>query len=91
MAGGFFSDILLYMAFKYTNYSKAICLMLTQNIMIPFVARCFLRDPVQRSDIVASAVSFVGMVLIVQPFGGKMGSDGGLTAGTAEIVKPVMN
>ena len=29
VAGGFFSDILLYMAFRYTNYSKAICIMLT--------------------------------------------------------------
>ena len=43
VAGGFFSDILLYMAFRYTNYSKAICIMLTQNIMIPFVAKCFLK------------------------------------------------
>jgi drug/metabolite transporter (DMT)-like permease len=65
VAGGFFSDILLYMAFRYTNYSKAICIMLTQNIMIPFVAQCFLSDAIRRSDIIISAVSFVGMVLIV--------------------------
>ena len=62
---GFFSDILLFIAFTYTNYSKGICIFFTNTLMIPFFARCFLKEPIKKVDIVAILISFVGMVLII--------------------------
>lgn len=62
---GFFSDILLFVAFTYTNYSKGICIFFTNTLMIPFFARCFLKERIKKVDIVAILISFVGMILII--------------------------
>ena len=65
---GFLSDILLFIAFKYTAYSKAFCLFFTCPLMCPFLARCIIGEQVKRWDIVAICLSFVGMLMLVQPF-----------------------
>ena len=38
--------------------------------MIPFFARCILKEKIKKVDLVAIIISFVGMILIIQPFGG---------------------
>ena len=65
VAGGFFADVLLYMAFEYTSYSKAICIFFTNTLMIPFFARLLLKEPILKADVGAIIVGFVGMMLIV--------------------------
>jgi len=62
---GFFSDILLFIAFTFTTYSKGICLFFTNTLMIPFFAACFLGEKIKKVDIVAILLSFVGMLLII--------------------------
>lgn len=62
---GYFSDILLFVGFTYTNYSKGICIFFTNTLMIPFFARCMLKEKIKKVDIVAILLSFVGMVLII--------------------------
>ena len=63
--GGFLSDVLLYAAFRYTNYSRAICIFFTNALMIPFFACCILKEKLLCWDIFAVMVGFGGMVLIV--------------------------
>jgi drug/metabolite transporter (DMT)-like permease len=63
--GGFFSEILLYMAFAQTQYSKAICIFFTNTLMIPFFAKCILGEKVIKWDLIAITIGFIGMILIV--------------------------
>ena len=72
---GFFSDILLFVGFTYTNYSKGICLFFTNTLMIPLFASCILKEKIKKVDIVAILLSFVGMFLIIQPFKGGDSND----------------
>ena len=37
--------------------------------MIPFFAACILGDKIRKLDIIAIIFSFIGMFLIIQPFG----------------------
>ena len=67
---GFFSDVLLFVAFQYTAYSKAFCLFFTCPLMCPFLARCIIGEAIKLWDIVAIVLSFIGMLMLVQPFGG---------------------
>lgn len=62
------SDVLLYMAFEYTDYSKAFCLFFTNTLMIPFLAKCLLKEQIKLIDIVALVFGFTGMILMVQPY-----------------------
>ena len=62
------SDILLYMAFGYTNYSKAICIFFTNTLMLPFFARCILKEQIRKGDIIGICFGFAGMILIIQPY-----------------------
>ena len=66
--GGFLSDIFLYMAFAYTNYSKAICIFFTNTLMLPFFARCILKEKILKWDVLGICIGFAGMILIVQPY-----------------------
>jgi drug/metabolite transporter (DMT)-like permease len=66
--GGFFSDILLYIAFNYMSYSRGICIFFTNTLMIPIFARCILKEPILKIDAFGIAMGFAGMLLIVQPF-----------------------
>ena len=59
------SDIFLYMAFAYTNYSKAICIFFTNTLMLPFFARCILKEKILKWDVIGISVGFVGMILII--------------------------
>ena len=68
VAGGFFSDVLLYMAFSFTSYSKAICIFFMNTLLLPPFAMCILNEPIFKVDVFAICVGFVGMLLIVQPF-----------------------
>jgi len=65
---GVLSDVLLYMAFEYTDYSKAFCLFFTNTLMIPFLAKCMLKEPLKVVDIFALVVGFTGMILMIQPY-----------------------
>ena len=67
--GGFFSDILLYIAFTYMNYSKGICIFFMNTLMIPLFARCILKEPILKVDAFGILMGFAGMILIIQPFG----------------------
>ena len=65
---GCLNDILLFMAFYYVSYSKAICTFYTNTLMIPFFGKWILNEQVYKADYAAIVVGFVGMLLIVQPF-----------------------
>lgn len=66
---GVVTDVLVNMSFEYTSYSKGMCILFLNTIMIPFFASCILGDKVRKLDIVAIIISFIGMFLIIQPFG----------------------
>ena len=65
---GFLSDVLTFLAYNYTSFSKAQAIFFTNTLMIPFFALCILKEPLRKQDIIAIVISFVGMILIVQPF-----------------------
>lgn len=65
---GFFSDIFTYLAYNYTSFSKTQAIFFTNTLMIPFFALCILKEPLRKQDIIAIIISFVGMILIIQPF-----------------------
>lgn len=62
---GYFSDIFLFVAYVYTSYSKCQCLFFTNTLMIPFFAKCILKEKIKKVDIVAIVLSFGGMILII--------------------------
>ena len=62
---GFGSDILLFVAFQYTSYSKAFCLFFTCPLMCPFLARCILKEPIKTWDIIAVILGFIGTIMLV--------------------------
>ena len=62
---GVLTDVFANLAFQYTSYSKGICIMFLNTILIPFFSACILGDKVKRLDIVAIIMSFVGMFLII--------------------------
>lgn len=66
--GGFLSDVLLFAAFNYTNYSKALCLFFLNTLMIPFFARCIVKEKILKWDICGIGIGFIGMILIIRPF-----------------------
>ena len=43
--------------------------------MIPFFAKCMLNESIKKVDIVAILLSFIGMILIIQPFKSAQGSE----------------
>ena len=65
---GFFSDILLYMAFVYTSYSKAMCIFFLNTLMTPFFATCIIKEKLNKLDLIGILFGFFGMVLIIQPW-----------------------
>ena len=67
---GYFSDIFLFVAYLYTSFSKCQCIFFTNTLMIPLFAKCMLNEKIKKVDVVAILISFVGMILIVQPFKG---------------------
>ena len=67
--GGFLSDVLLFAGFNFTNYSKALCLFFTNTLMIPFFARIIVKEKILKWDFVGILIGFIGMVLVIEPFG----------------------
>ena len=65
---GFLSDVLLFVAFHYTSYSKAFCLFFTCPLMCPFLARCLLGERIKLWDVIAVVLGFIGTLMLVQPF-----------------------
>ena len=65
---GFLSDVLLFVAFHYTSYSKAFCLFFTCPLMCPFLARCLLGEKIKLWDVIAVVLGFIGTLMLVQPF-----------------------
>ena len=62
------ADVLLFCAFGYTNYSRANCIFFTNNLMLPFMAKCMLGEKIKLWDIVGIISGFVGVLILVQPW-----------------------
>lgn len=65
---GSFADAFLFMAFSYTNYSRAFCIFFTNNLMLPFMARWMLGEKIKFWDVVGIVAGFVGVLILVQPW-----------------------
>ena len=65
---GSFADVLLFLAFGYTNYSRAFCIFLTNNLLLPFMANCMLNEKIKFWDVVGVLAGFVGVIILVQPW-----------------------
>jgi drug/metabolite transporter (DMT)-like permease len=68
VSSGFTADCCLFIAFGFTNMSKAYCIFFTNNLMLPFCGRLFLKEPIKMWDIVGLTFGFGGMMLLVQPW-----------------------
>lgn len=64
---GFLADILLFLSFNFTSYSKALCIFFTNPLLIPFIAKCLLKDGIKKFDIIALLLGFTGVIMIIQP------------------------
>ena len=62
---GFFSDVLLFVAFEYTSYAKAFCIFFTNTLMTPFLARYMLGEKIKKWDIIGIVFGFAGMILLI--------------------------
>ena len=62
---GILSDVLLFVAFEFTSFSKAFCIFFTNTLMAPFLSYCILGEPVKKWDIIAVICGFVGMLMLV--------------------------
>jgi drug/metabolite transporter (DMT)-like permease len=65
---GSFADVCLFLAFGYTNYSRAFCIFFTNNLMLPFMAKWILGEKVRFWDVVGIVSGFAGVLIMVQPW-----------------------
>jgi drug/metabolite transporter (DMT)-like permease len=78
---GYFSDALLFVATDMTSYAKAFCLLFTNTLMSPFIAKFMLGEKIKKWDIIGITIGFIGMLMIIQPFDNK-----GVTASKGWLV-----
>lgn len=64
---GVLSDVLLFVAFDFTSFSKAFALFFTSTLLAPFLGRAILGEPIKKWDIIAIVCGFCGMLLLVNP------------------------
>jgi len=64
-AFGVLSDILLFVAFEFTSFSKAFALFFTNTLMAPFLGRAILGEPIKLWDIIAILCGFGGLLMLV--------------------------
>ena len=62
---GVFSDLLLFMAFEKTSFSKAFSLFFTNTLMAPFLGKAILGEPIKKWDVIAILCGFAGMLMLV--------------------------
>lgn len=62
---GVLSDILLFVAFDFTSFSRAFCLFFTNTLMAPFTAKAILGEPIKKWDIIGILFGFTGMLMII--------------------------
>jgi drug/metabolite transporter (DMT)-like permease len=65
---GFLTDVILFLAFTYTSYSKAFAINKTESLFSPFIAYFALGEAVRAVDILGIILSFGGMLLMLQPW-----------------------
>jgi drug/metabolite transporter (DMT)-like permease len=65
---GFLTDVILFLAFTYTSYSKAFAVNKTESLFSPFIAYYTLGEAVRAVDILGIMLSFGGMLLMLQPW-----------------------
>lgn len=65
---GSLSDVLMFVAFSYTSYSKAFCFFFTNTLFSPFLARWIIKEQIKVWDIIGILFGFSGMLLLVQPW-----------------------
>jgi len=68
---GFLTDVILFLAFTYTSYSKAFAVNKTESLFSPFIAYFVLGEAVRAVDILGIILSFGGMLLMLQPWNSK--------------------
>ena len=66
---GVLSDVLLFVAFEFTSFSKAFALFFTSTLIAPFLGRAILGEAIKKWDIIAIMLGFGGMLMLVNPFG----------------------
>ena len=64
---GVLSDVLLFVAFEFTSFSKAFSLFFTSTLLAPFLGRAILGEPIKKWDIIAISMGFGGMLMLVNP------------------------
>lgn len=62
---GVLSDVLLFVAFEYTSFSKAFALFFTNTLMAPFLGKAILGEPIKKWDIIGILCGFSGMLMII--------------------------
>ena len=62
---GVLSDVLLFVAFEFTSFSKAFALFFTNTLMAPFLSLAILGEPVKMWDIIAIVLGFCGMLMLI--------------------------
>ena len=62
------ADLCLFVAFSYTNYSRAFCIFFTNNLMLPFMAKCLLGEKIKVWDVIGIIAGFSGVLILVQPW-----------------------
>lgn len=65
---GVITDVMINLSFEYTNYSKAVCILFLNTLMIPFFANCIFGGQIRNVDSIAIIISLIGLVLMVDPF-----------------------
>jgi drug/metabolite transporter (DMT)-like permease len=68
---GTLNDIFLYISFRYTTFAKATCIFYCSTFFVPFLAVIFLKEKLQKWDLLAMIIAFIGMLMIIRPFNDK--------------------
>jgi drug/metabolite transporter (DMT)-like permease len=65
---GVLCDILMFVSYEYTTYSKGFCLFMSNTLLAPFLAYYMLNEPIKRWDIIGIGLGFTGMICLIQPW-----------------------
>jgi drug/metabolite transporter (DMT)-like permease len=65
---GFAADLLLFVAFTYTTYSRANCIFFAHPMMLPFFAKALVGEKIKTWDLIGIVLGLSGTLLLVQPW-----------------------
>jgi drug/metabolite transporter (DMT)-like permease len=62
---GFSTDLLLFVSFTYTTFSRANCIFFAHPMMLPFFAHWIVGEKIKKWDLIGIVLGFIGVLILI--------------------------